>query len=68
MHSKRLPVKYQSLIKHIYDHLIVKEFSQLRLTIEETKISDLIFFKTCAKFKKACYQEKNIVQFCSCDY
>ena len=43
MYSNRLSVKYKSLIKYFYDHLIVEELKQLRLTVEEAKVSDLIF-------------------------
>ena len=68
MYSKCLTIKYKSHIKHVYGHLIVKELKQLRLTVEETKVSDLKKFKTGAKFKKACYQIKNIIKCCSCDY
>ena len=68
VYSKRLTVKYKSLIKHVYDHLIIEELKQLRLTVEKAKVSDLIFFKTCAKCKKACYREKDIVQCYFCDY
>ena len=38
-----MSVKYKSLIKYFYDHLIVEELKQLRLTVEEAKVSDLIF-------------------------
>ena len=43
MYSNRLSVKYKSLIKYFYDHLIIEELKQLRLTVEEAKVSDLIF-------------------------
>ena len=56
MYSKRLYVKFQSFIKHVYDYLIDKVLKQLRLTVEEAKVSDIIFFKTYAKCKKACYR------------
>ena len=68
VYSKRLAIKYKSFIKHVYDHLIVKELNQLRLTVEEAKVSDLILFKTCAKCKKTCYQIKDSIKCCSCDY
>ena len=35
---------------------------QLKLTVEEAQVSDLNFLKTCAKCKKQCYQEKDIVK------
>ena len=68
VYSRSLSLKYQSLVTCIYDHLDVEELKQLRLTVEEAKITDLDFFKTCSKCGKACYQENNIVQCCSCDF
>ena len=46
-YSKRLSVKYQSLIKHVYECLIVKELRQLIQTDEEAKVYDLIFQDMC---------------------
>ena len=41
---------------------------QLKLTVEEAKISGLPFLKTCAECKKECYQEKDIVKCRTCSY
>ena len=68
VYSRSLSLKYQSLVTYIYDHLDVEELKQLRLTVEEKKITDFEFFKTCSKCGKACYQEKNIVQCFCCDF
>ena len=64
MYSNRLIVKYKSLIKRIYDHLIIKALKQLRLTVEEAKVSDLNF----SRHVQECYRKKDTVQCCSCDY
>ena len=40
----------------------------MRLTFEETKVAYLKHFQIYAKCKNTCYQEKDIVQCCSCDY
>ena len=53
VYSKRLTIKYKSHIKHVYDHLIVEELKQMRLTVEKAKVSDLKKFETCVKCKKA---------------
>ena len=50
VYSKRLSVKYQSLIKHVYEHLNVEELKKLKLTVEKLQVSNLIFFKTCVKY------------------
>ena len=64
VYSNRLIVKHKSLIKHIYDHLIIKALKQLRLTVEEANVSDLFF----SRHVQACHREKDTVQCCSCDY
>ena len=52
VYSRSLSLKYQSLVTCIYDHLDVEKLKQLRLTVEEAKITDLDFFKTCSKCGK----------------
>ena len=49
VHSKSLSIKYQSLVTHIYDHLDFEKLKQLRLTVEETKATELEFFKNMFK-------------------
>ena len=68
MYSERLSVKYQSLIKHVYEHLNDEELKKLKLTVEKSQISYLKFTKTCVKYKKVCYREKDIVKCRTCTY
>ena len=68
MYSKRLSVKYQSLIKHVYEYLNVEELKKLKLTVEKSQVSKLKIMKTCVKCKKVCYQEKDIVKCRTCAY
>ena len=41
---------------------------QLKLTVEEGRVVDLPFLKTCAECKKECFQEKDIVKCRTCVY
>ena len=52
----------------MYEHLNIEELKQLKLTVEETQVSDLPFLKTCAECKKECYQEKDIVKCRTCAF
>ena len=60
--------KHESLIKNVYKHLNLKELRQLKLTIEEGRVADLTFLRTCAECNKECYQEKDIVKCRTCTY
>ena len=62
VYSRSLSRKHKSLIKHVYEHLDLKELTKLKLTIDEGLVANLTFLKTCAKCKKECYQEKDIVK------
>ena len=62
MYSKSLSKNHQSLIKYVYAHLNLEELKQLILTVEEGRVADLPFIKTCAEYKKECYQENDIVK------
>ena len=68
MYSKSLRKKHQSLINHVYKHLNLKELKQLKLTVEEGRVADLSFLRTCAECNKECYQEKDIVKCRTCTY
>ena len=68
MYSRSLSKKHQSLIKHVYEHLDLKELTKLKLTIDEGLVANLTFLKTCAECKKECYQEKDIVICRMCAY
>ena len=47
-----MSLKYQSLVTCIYDHLDVEELKQLRLTVEEAKITDLDFSRHVRNVEK----------------
>ena len=68
VYSKSLSRKHQSLINHVYAHLNLEELKQLILTVEEGRVVDLPFLKTCAECKKECYQETDLVKCRSCAY
>ena len=68
MYSKCLSEKHQSLIKHVYEHLNLEELKQLKLNVEEARVSDLPFLNACAECKKECYQEKDSFKYHTCAY
>ena len=68
MYSRSLRQKHESLIKNVYKHLDLKELKQLQLTVEEGRVADLTFLRTCAECNKECYQEKDIVKCRTCTY
>ena len=43
VYGKRLSVKNQSLIKHVYEHLNVEELKKLKLTVEKSQVYNLNF-------------------------
>ena len=68
VYSKSLKKKHLSLIKNVYEHLVLKELLQAStLNIEEGQ-AELIFFRTCAECDRECYQENNIVKCRTCSY
>ena len=56
------------LLKNVYKHLNLKALRQLKLTVEEGRVADLTFLRTCAECNKECYQEKDIVKCRTCTY
>ena len=68
VYSRRLSKKHQSLIKHVYEHLDLKELTNLKLTVDVGLVANLNFFKTCKECDKECFEEKDIVKCRTCAY
>ena len=52
VYSNRLIIKHKLLIKDVYEHLIVEELKQLKLTIEKSNASDLMFSRRVQNVRK----------------